>query len=207
MGDSITAGAFLPDPAVAAYPARLGRLLGPDWDVRNFGVSATTLLQHGDHPYEAQPALPEALGFRPDVVVIALGTNDSKHPGDGSLDSADAPDNWAHRGEFVPDYEALIVRFRQANPAAKIYVCLPPPAFPGRWGINGRTIHDEIIPLIRQVAQKTQTDVIDLYTPFEGRGARFGDSVHPDAEGARMLATVVYRALTGHEPPERPLAE
>ena len=50
-----------------------------------------------------------------------LGTNDSKHPDDGSLDADNAVNNWQHKADYVPDYEALIAEFRQANPKVKVY--------------------------------------------------------------------------------------
>jgi hypothetical protein len=35
--------------------------------------------------------------------------------------------------------------FRKSNPAAKIFICYPTPDFPGRWGINEKTIREEDI--------------------------------------------------------------
>ncbi len=83
-----------------------------------------------------------------------LGTNDSKHRGDGSLKADNAVDNWQYKADYIPDYKELIAEFRKVNPAAKIFVCLPTPCFPGRWGINDKTIHDEVIPLVREVARE-----------------------------------------------------
>ncbi len=178
-----------------------GSLVGPGWDVRNFGVNGATLLKKGDLPYFKQKAHAEALAFKPDIVVIMLGTNDSKHRDDGSLDADHAVNNWQYRADYVPDYEALIARFRQANPAVKVYVCLPTPCFPGRWGINDKTIHDEIIPMVRQVAQETHATIIDLYAALSGKGDLFPDTVHPNKEGARLMAAAIYHALTGRTPP------
>jgi acyl-CoA thioesterase I len=201
VGDSITYGYGLTNRAHNSYPADLGRWLGAGWDVRNFGVNATTLLKKGDLPYFKQKAHAEALEFKPDIVVIMLGTNDSKHREDGSLEAAHAINNWQYRSDYVPDYEALIAEFRQANPAVKVYVCLPTPCFPGRWGINNKTIHDEIIPMIRQVAEETHATIIDLYTALLGKGDLFPDTVHPNKAGARLMAAAIYRALTGKAPP------
>src|SRR5436309_1389605 len=49
VGDSITAGAGINDPAHNAYPAQLQKLLGDGYLVKNFGVSGRTLLKHGDY--------------------------------------------------------------------------------------------------------------------------------------------------------------
>ena len=201
VGDSITWGAGISNRAENSYPAQLGVMLGTNWDVHNFGISGTTLLHQGDRPYVKQAAYKRALAFQPDVVVIDFGANDSKHRGDGSLDSEKAINNWQYKTNFVHDYEEMITAFRQANPQARIYLCLPTPDYPGRWGINDKTIREEMIPMIRQAAKESDVMVIDLYTALSGRKELFPDTVHPNAGGARLMAATVYQALTGHAPP------
>ena len=198
VGDSITFGYGLRQ----TYPVRLGYWLGTNYEVRNFGVSATTLLHRGDYPYIALPAYSNALDFKADIVVINFGANDSKHPNDGSLDATNAVNNWQHKDEFIGDYEEMIAAFRKANPAATIFVCYPTPDFPGRWGINDRTIREEMIPMIRAVADETAAGVIDLYSALAGRADLFPDTVHPNDEGVRMMAAEIFRALTGQSPAE-----
>ncbi|HEX5397762.1 MAG TPA: GDSL-type esterase/lipase family protein [Verrucomicrobiae bacterium] len=201
VGDSITYGYGLRNRQANAYPVWLGRWLGTNYIVRNFGVNATTLLHRGDLPYIGRPAYTNALNFKADIVVIDFGANDSKHPGDGSLDP-NAPNNWRHKADFVGDYEAMIAAFRQANPAAKIFICLPTPDFSGRWGINDKTIRDEMIPMIRTVAKNDGVNLIDLRAPFLGKTDLFSDTVHPNAQGARLMAAEIFHALTGKSPPE-----
>ncbi len=199
VGDSITFGYGLQQ----TYPARLGHWLGTNYNVRNFGVSATTLLHRGDLPYIRQRAYTNALAFEPDIVVIDFGANDSKHPGDGSLEATNAVNNWRFKSDFIGDYEQMIAAFRQANPAARIFICYPTPDFPGRWGINDKTIRDEMIPMIRAVADQTGVaGVIDLRSALAGKADLFPDTVHPNTEGAKLMAAEVFRALTGKSPPE-----
>jgi len=198
VGDSITFGSGLHQ----TYPVRLGQWLGTNYDVRNFGVSSTTVLHHGDYPYIGRPAYTNALDFKADIVVIDFGANDSKHPNDGSLDATNAVNNWQHKADFAGDYKALIAAFRQANPATKIFICYPTPDFPGRWGINEKTIRDEMIPLIRTVADETGATVIDLHSALAGKPELFPDTVHPNDEGAKLMAAEIFRALTGALPPE-----
>ena len=202
IGDSITYGYSLTNREEDCYPARIGQWLGAGYDVRNFGVSGATLLHDGNLPYVKQKAHGEAVAFKPDVVIIMLGTNDSKHRNEG--DSKKIPDNWQHKADYVPDYQSLIAEFRDANPSVKIYVCDPTPCFPGRWGISGTTIHNEIIPLIHQVAKDTKATEIDLYDPFVTRKDMFPDAIHPNDAGAEMMASVIYTALTGKKPANRP---
>jgi lysophospholipase L1-like esterase len=201
VGDSITFGYGLQ----RTYPAQLGHWLGTNYDVRNFGVSATTLLHRGDFPYIGRTAYTNALDFKADIVVINFGANDSKHPNDGSLDATNAVNNWQHKSDFIGDYKKMIAAFRTANPAAKNFICCPTPDFPGRWGINDQTIRDEMIPMIRAVADETGVNVIDLRTPFLGKGDLFPDTVHPNEAGAKLMSAEIFRALTGNFPPvEKP---
>lgn len=198
VGDSIVYGATLTNRVQDNWPAVVGRWLGTGWDVRNFGVNGATMLKQGDKPYVNQPAYRNALDFHPDIVIISLGANDSKHPV-GTV--TNVASNWQYEGQYVADYEAMIGEFRAVNPSVKVYVCIPLPAFPGRWGINDTTIRKEITPKVRQVARKTGATVIDLYTPFKGKGSFFADTVHPNDAGAHIVAGVVFHALTKREPP------
>ena len=129
VGDSITDGYKMPDKAHKAYPIQLARLLGPGWEVRNFGVSGATLMRATGYPYDQRPEYGAALAWKPNVVVIALGTNDTKAEAIG-----------ARPADFVPSYRALIADFRAANPEAKIFLCLPPPAFPEAMGISDQVL-------------------------------------------------------------------
>ena len=78
VGNSITEGFGLENPSVESYPAVLQSLLGNNYEVENFGLSARTLLMKGDLPYMKEQRFKDALEFLPDIVTIKLGTNDSK---------------------------------------------------------------------------------------------------------------------------------
>jgi len=186
VGDSITEGAGASNGH--AYPNLLGPMLGAKWNVRNFGLSGTTLLKNGDKPYWMCRQFTDAKAFVPDVVTIALGTNDSK------------PQNWAHKDQFLADYKALIAEFREVNPKVIIYACLPVPAFPGQWGINEKDISGEIIPLIQQAAKESKVQTIDLHAALDGKKEVFPDTVHPNDAGQAMIAEAVAKALTGKTP-------
>lgn len=197
VGDSIVYGANIENRSRNNWPAVLGRWLGDNWSVRNFGLNGATMLMKGDLPYRKQPVYSQVLEYKPDILIISLGGNDSKHPTD---DVKDAVNNWQYENDYVGDYKEMIAAFKAINPAMKIYVCIPLPAYPGRWGINDTTIREEIAPMVRQVAKDTGATVIDLYTAMSGKPELFPDTVHPNAAGARLVATAVYRALTGQEP-------
>ena len=179
IGDSITFGAGVKDRAKNSYPAVLQRLLGADYEVRNFGVSGRTLLQHGDFPYGKEKAYKQALEFNPDIVVIKLGTNDSK------------PQNWKFKSEFAADARALIASFRALPGKPRVLICLPVPAFKVTYGIDGAIIEKQQLPILRQLAFETGCELIDLHTAHLGKGAWYPDNIHPNAEGAASMARVV----------------
>ncbi|HEY4415820.1 MAG TPA: GDSL-type esterase/lipase family protein [Verrucomicrobiae bacterium] len=184
VGASIAAGFGTADHARDAYPSQLQRMLGPNWVVGNYGVSGTTLIHSGDAPYIKTPEYQRALAFKPDVLIIDLGGNDSK------------PFNYeAHSGDFIPDYQALIAAFRAVNPSLKIYAALPVPAFPQNYGIRDHVIVSNIIPATVQAAALANVSVIDLHTPLAGQGADFPDRVHPNETGAKLMAKVLYGVL------------
>ena len=184
VGDSITAGAGIRDRKMH-YPAQLGRLLGDGYEVKNFGNSGSTLLKKGDKPYWKQKQWTATLEFNPNIVVIKLGTNDSK------------PQNWKLKDQFAADYKDMIDQLTKLQAKPKIFICKPVPAFPGRWGITDKVISEEVIPITLQVAKDKNLLVIDLYKALTGKKEMFPDTVHPNAAGAGVMAAVICEAITG----------
>lgn len=184
VGDSITAGAG----AKVSYPIQLKAILGPNWKVTNFGVSGATLLNTGDKPYQKTAAFPKALAYLPNVVVIMLGTNDTKSQ------------NWKFKDQFVADYKDLIGKFKALSSQPRIFIALPVPVVgEGRFGINEPTLEEEM-PLITALAQDQNVGLIDLHAALTGHDADFPDHVHPNDEGAHFLALGVAKSLTGKDP-------
>lgn len=184
VGDSITYGAGIKDREKNSYPAQLQGILGKGFEVKNFGVNGATLLKQGDNPYWKTKAFKEAKDFAPDIVVIKLGTNDTK------------PQNWSHKEEYAQDLKAMVAEFSGLSSKPRIFLCHPVPAFPGNWGIRDEIIKNEVGPLVDQVAKGTGATVIDLYTALADSKDLFPDKVHPNAEGAKMMADVIAKAVT-----------
>jgi acyl-CoA thioesterase-1 len=181
IGDSITEGAGIEDGK--RYPQQLFTLLGAAYDVKNFGVSGRTLLKKGDYPYWNEKAYKDALTWNPQVVIIKLGTNDTK------------PQNWKYSAEFESDYHALIQSFKGLAAKPVIYLCTPLPVFKDRWGIREAVVHDELTPMIKKIAEAEGLKVIDLYTAMTGEGALLPDGVHPNAIGATVMAHEIYQVI------------
>jgi lysophospholipase L1-like esterase/pimeloyl-ACP methyl ester carboxylesterase len=185
VGDSITQGAGVDHPEIRGWPARLQLYLGDKarYEVRNFGVSARTMQKAGDYPYWNEKAFADAKAFAPDVVLIKLGTNDSK------------PQNW-NPARFAADAAEMVKAFQGLPNKPRVIICLPVPVFKAdQWGIRAKVVADEVIPALRRVAFDTGADLLDFHHPFLGRGSLFPDTVHPDAYGADELAKLAFRHL------------
>lgn len=190
VGDSITAGSGATSTD-KSYPSVLQGLFGSGVQVKNFGHSGATMLSapYGDMPYRDQSEYPAATSFVMGAgggaivdVIIMLGTNDSK------------PFNWAPSGkpkndqQFLTDYRAMVEHFLGLTPKPVVFLALPLATGTSPCcSIDGKVIHDEIIPLIKQLATEKHLPTIDLNTPTTGHPEYFGDGVHPnDATYAKV---------------------
>lgn len=188
VGDSVTYGYGIDDRANCSYPSQLQALLGSGYEVLNFGHNGATLLNHGHRPYTTLPEYGESLAYKADLVVIHLGLNDTD------------PRNWPNYSEdFIPDYRSLIDDYRKANPSARIWICLMTPIMHGhhRFQSGTRDWHAQEQKAIRQIAATSGVGLIDLYSPLFVRPDLFADNLHPDDEGAGIIARTVYGAITG----------
>jgi lysophospholipase L1-like esterase len=185
VGDSITQGS---GTRGATYPKQLQSLLGDDWKVENFGLSGRTLMDKGDRPYMAEKAYQSALEMKPDVVVIMLGTNDTKAK------------NWKFKEGFYSDYKKLVTSFQELESKPRIYVCRPVPVIgKGNFGITEAGIQEQI-PQVDKLAKEMGLGVIDVYAALEKFPDLIPDRVHPNARGAEKIAEAVYTVLTGEKP-------
>ena len=78
IGDSITWGFTLLMPWKQSYPALLQEKLGPDYEVRNFGYNDAAARFDADTPYVKKGVYRDSLAWEPDIVLLMLGTNDTK---------------------------------------------------------------------------------------------------------------------------------
>ncbi len=190
VGNSITYGHGIDMSDVQGYPAQLQRLLGAGYAVKNFGVSGRTMLNAGNRPYMKEAAWADAKAFNPDIVVIKLGTNDSK------------PVNWdSHGKEFRADMQQMIDELKALPSKPTIYLCTPVRAATdkkkaGENQIRDSVITGEIIPIINKVAKKNKLQVIDLNPVIDPTSDLMQrDGIHPTDKGARRIAEVVAEAI------------
>jgi acyl-CoA thioesterase-1 len=182
VGDSITYGYGLSNRSQQSWPAVLQTLLGSKHTVQNFGTSSCTLLKKGDKPYWNDANFSASDAFKPDVVVVMLGTNDAK------------PQNWSHKADFTGDYDSLIDHYRALG--ALVYVATPPPVYPpGAFEISPDVLGGEIVPLIRQIAANANAPLVEVFQALSGKPSFFPDTVHPNTDGSQLIAETVATAV------------
>ena len=195
IGDSIAEGSGLSSPTTESYPAKLGRLLGPAYQVQNFGVSGRTLLKKGDFPYWRESAFTNSQKANPDIVIIKLGTNDSK------------PQNWRYSTNFVADMEELIASYTNLTSHPRILLCTPCPVYAsGAFDIKPGIVRTNIAPAIRDLAARLGHAVLDFQVLLTGHAEWFPDTVHPNSRGTTVMAAMARTAVVGENPESRPPA-
>lgn len=187
IGNSVTYGMTHKNPAETSYPTLLQQMLGEGYEVRNFGHSGATLLSKGHRPYINLPEYTAALEFAPDIAVIHLGLNDTD------------PRNWPnYRDEFYTDYTNIIDALRKANPKVEVYICRMTPIFNWhrRFKSGTRDWYWQIQDVIEEIAEDGGFELIDLSRYLYNRPDLMPDALHPNEQGAGIIAKQVYSAMT-----------
>ncbi len=181
LGDSITYGIGLDSPSTQNYSAQLSTLLADTtWSVESFGITSTTMIKKGSPSYWDSQEFARAKVSEPNIVVIFLGLNDVK------------PKNWKYKDQFIPDYHSFINTFLALASQPQIFLVLPTPSFGSLEGITDTKITNELIPKINQVASLYNIEVIDLHSYFVDKSYLFPDTIHPNKDGAKIIAQIVH---------------
>lgn len=189
VGNSITYGTGIEDREHFSYPVQLQQMLGNGYVVGNFGKPGATLLYKGHRPYVEQPEFKEALRFKGDIAIIHLGINDTD------------PRNWPnYRDEFVKDYLSIMDSLRAANPKVRFILARMTPIADRhpRFQSGTKQWHDEIQTAIETVARVSGAELIDFHEPLYPYPNLLPDAIHPNPEGAGILARTVYGGITGN---------
>ena len=176
VGDSIT--------EITQYPADLQKMLGVNFKVSSFGITGSTVLRNTDRPFFNQSECQDALAFEPKVVVILLGTNDAR------------TNIYESSEDFELNYRQLVAEFQSLPNNPRIYIALPPPIFNNTLNLNSVNMAEGVIPRIRLVASQLHVPLIDANSVLAGHPEDFFDGVHPNGNGARLIAGRVFDSLT-----------
>ena len=199
IGDSITYGFGLADREGACYPAQLQRLLDARYpgvyEVRNFGNSGRGVYLDSmrgpeKRGYRWMSEHRAALAWRPDIVICNLGINDNgeyikEHEGG------------RRRGQFADDYSALLNDYREANPRTRFFIWTK--LAPLAKGQRFYESHERFLMQadLEEVARRIGATGIDMQSPLAAKAEQIlaKDKIHPDAEGARIIAEATFAAL------------
>ncbi len=194
VGDSITYGHAIKNRESASYPAQLQQWLDKaapgEWVVKNFGVPGSTLMKDTNKPYVGRGEYRASVDYAADVVIIMLGTNDSKE-----MHQALIADH------FEQDYHALIASYRKGRQEVtpRIILMLPPKCYMERSWVTESVIRETIVPLIRKIASEENLELIDLYAALgvEWDKSLMPDKLHPSAEGAALMVKNIAPVVFG----------
>jgi acyl-CoA thioesterase-1 len=178
IGDSITYG--------SGYTLILQDMLGEKYNVRNFGSEGSAVTLNSEKPYMSQIAYKKALDFNPQVVVIMLGTNDANDK------------NYQNIEEFSVDYERLITSFRKLSDEDKqIWLVQPPPILENDLSLSNSNLNEGVIAQIENVAIDLSLPTINVNSALTltNSSEYFFDGVHPDQDGATVIANEIGSAI------------
>lgn len=188
VGDSITYGYGIKAWKENAYPVVLGKLLGDKYCVNNFGYTGRTVQTDGNKPFTKEKLYQKSLDYQPEIVVLMLGSNDSK------------PNNWHGIDAFKAAYGKIIDSYLSLESKPKVYIMTPPPVFPSKSGkvlydLDATLISGDITLAVKQLAEEKGLTLIDMNAVFADRSDLMSDGAHPTAEGAKLFAETVYEAI------------
>jgi lysophospholipase L1-like esterase len=188
VGDSLTYGHLVKDREVNCYPAVLNELLGDDYVVGNFGVNGHTMLKTGDRPYWEHENFKFSSMIEPDIVIIMLGSNDSK------------PHNFTSIEDFIGTYEEMIIHYRELALKPRVYMVTPPTVFPPESSEMSTIRSEEVNRMavaIKELGKKLRVSVIDVNKKTADYPEGFvADGVHTNKNGAKLIANIIFRELS-----------
>lgn len=184
VGASITEGYGTAEPKYDSYPAQLGKILGEDYEVLNFGKGGCTMLRHGSYPYWTKGPLAEALKSKPDIVFIDLGGNDSKGI------------NRTLASEFEKDVRDMVNLFLTLSSHPRVILMTPAPSFvKDTTDIYDVSILRDIIPPTIRAAKAMGIDYLNIHPVLERRSDLFIDGIHPNALGSKMISEAMFQYI------------
>ena len=126
----------------------------------------------------------KALDFNPDIIVIMLGTNDAN------------PEISPNETGFETDYSQLVSAFQQLEGKQLIWIVRSPPIFAINSSYNNTILATTVLPEIDNLSDQMNLPTVDIYDALLNHSEYFADGVHPTSDGAAVIASNVYDAIT-----------
>ena len=188
-GDSLTYGSgVLKTREIDSYPAQLQTRLGTGYLVSNFGLRNATASASGDLPYVESEQYKESLKSKPDIVILMLGTNDTK------------TFNW-NPDEYKKGLTDIVKSYQALDTQPKVYLMRSPYCFPkdgkkeAEYKVQASVVNTDLGEIIKAVANDTGATLIDLYEVTEGKEDLYTDGIHFKAEGYTLISDKVYHSI------------
>ena len=183
VGDSITECEYWKDNFFGLLPT-------DRYTVKPFGLSGATAIKSHNNAYINAPKFARSKSSKPDIVIIMLGTNDSR---------ASVWDRASNAGgeEFIRDYLELIEAYRNLPTHPTVMIALPPTVHKDYTGITENYVANKVIPAVYEVGRRAGVTVIDVHTPTADDAAEFWyDGCHPSTEaGKKAIGEPIAAAI------------
>lgn len=185
-GDSITTGFTLLFPGRDSYPSLLQKHLGERTEVRNFGKVDAAARFDADTPYVKHKQYRKSLEWNPDIVLLMLGSNDTKRR------------NW-DPVIFRRDYRRIAESYMALASHPKVVLVAPPGLYRifglPLLGLYPETLENGVRPAILEIAGELGLPCIDLKNAIPD-GKMRADGVHPQRKGTRLMADGIISGLS-----------
>ncbi|HFI2441230.1 TPA: GDSL-type esterase/lipase family protein [Streptococcus suis] len=182
VGDSLTYGYGLANREKDAYPCILAEKLGYHYQVSNYGLSGRSLQSTADFPYFNEKNAQLSLESEADIVIIMIGSNDSRGP-------------YWNRERFIREYREMAEQYMALSSQPDVYLVIPPYVPTSRFGLNNQIIEDELQKIIPAIGNELGLPVINLYTVTEGHLEYYSDGLHLTPLGNQVIAEEIYQHL------------
>lgn len=180
VGDSLTHGYGLRNRQKDSYPSQTAALLPRGWEVRNFGINgACATANHND--FYLNNDLEELVGWEADIIILMLGSNDSK-------DSI-----WESRLSYNKGMERILNRIKGIK--TRVLLLTPPPCHINFFGIHDQRIREDIIPALRLFSEREGYPLLETRDLFLEEEGIFLDNIHMNAKGYGILSRFLADAI------------
>ncbi len=186
VGDSITHGYGIALKKYYSYPGQLQLRFNKKYAVKNFGLDGAAVQKNSILPYMQSQEYKDSLESNPQIVLIMLGTNDSK------------PYNYASKDTFKLDYIELIKSYKNIPSVEQILLLLPITAYENDFYIDNVLLQSDIRDAIYEIAEEYELETIDVRSIVDQKSYYSKDGVHLNSSGAKQIANSVFQYLTSN---------
>ncbi len=191
VGDSLTYGMAIVNVFKNSYPAQLGKMLGEGYHVENFGYSGKTVNTECKDSYVDTKNYSDSIAFSPDIVVIMLGSNDTKEY------------NWVSKEYFKERYKSIINSYVNLKNSPRVILSTPNAGFYKGNKTEGTLKYDIdkdnlniVVEATFELAKELGLEIVDTFSLTASHPEWYGfDGVHPDKHGAKAMAELYCQTI------------